>query len=441
MAIKNYLKDVKDITAPLNWKSSPDSPPTQLAYITKPEVDLLVKANLHGSMNGKPNKGPKGIMSLDGLGEEDTAYDDAVDKSGNEAAIDSYFYNTGGGGNDNNNSADNIIDNVANWQEENKDNENIYTGEDIKETTKNQATAEGIALSQPKEEEPKKFSETFDFSNYFEKFSIPLNLAKGIGALIQNLIVNPKPEQFTNPNDLSIIRSLMLDDKGNVDPKKVSDYYDEYKDIIDEGMGIGSFKDADGMGLSDAAQLGSTFEDIIMSASPTGVEGMESERRLDPVGFFTNEDGSFNIPQTSGQAVTMAESLTFDDIMNSSLSGAEKRRLSAALMEARELASQDRGQNIPGAGVGGGTYVPPVTPPIDPTNPTNPNPTLPITLPPNTTPKFPGSVVTDYTQLGLPNIYGNQEIPNYGNFYQGQGGQPVGLQNYLDTLRNRFGIG
>jgi len=438
MAIKNYLKDVKDITAPLNWKSSPDSPPTQLAYITKPEVDLLVKANLHGSMNGKPNKGPKGIMSLDGLGEEDTAYDDAVDKSGNEAAIDSYFYNTGGGGNDNNNSADNIIDNVANWQEENKDNENIYTGEDIKETTKNQATAEGIALSQPKEEEPKKFSETFDFSNYFEKFSIPLNLAKGIGALIQNLIVNPKPEQFTNPNDLSIIRSLMLDDKGNVDPKKVSDYYDEYKDIIDEGMGIGSFKDADGMGLSDAAQLGSTFEDIIMSASPTGVEGMESERRLDPVGFFTNEDGSFNIPQTSGQAVTMAESLTFDDIMNSSLSGAEKRRLSAALMEARELASQDRGQNIPGAGVGGGTYVPPVTPPIDPTNP---NPTLPITTPQIPTSRFPDSVIRDYTQLGLPNIYGNQQIPNYGNFYQGQGGQPVGLQNYLDTLRNRFGIG
>jgi hypothetical protein len=71
MAIKNYLKDVKEITAPLNWKSSPDSPPTQLAYVTKPEIDLLVKANLHGSMNGKPNKGPKGIISLDGFGVDD----------------------------------------------------------------------------------------------------------------------------------------------------------------------------------------------------------------------------------------------------------------------------------------------------------------------------------------------------------------------------------
>lgn len=73
MAIKNYLKDAKEITAPLNWKSAPDSPPTQLAYITQPEIDLLVKANLHGSMKGKPNKGPKGIISLDGLGAEDTA--------------------------------------------------------------------------------------------------------------------------------------------------------------------------------------------------------------------------------------------------------------------------------------------------------------------------------------------------------------------------------
>ena len=70
--VKNYLKSVKDITAPLNWKSAPDSPPTQLAYITQPEIDMLVKANIHGSMKGKPNMGPKGIISLDGGGVEYT---------------------------------------------------------------------------------------------------------------------------------------------------------------------------------------------------------------------------------------------------------------------------------------------------------------------------------------------------------------------------------
>ena len=66
--VKNYLKSVKDITAPLNWKSAPDSPETQLAYVTQPEIDMLVEANLHDSMDGKPNVGPNGIMSLDGGG-------------------------------------------------------------------------------------------------------------------------------------------------------------------------------------------------------------------------------------------------------------------------------------------------------------------------------------------------------------------------------------
>ena len=60
----------KNVTAPRRWKSSPNSPSTQLAYVTQPEIDLLVKANLHGSMKGKPNKGPKGIISLDGGGSD-----------------------------------------------------------------------------------------------------------------------------------------------------------------------------------------------------------------------------------------------------------------------------------------------------------------------------------------------------------------------------------
>ena len=66
--VKNFLGKVKEVKAPLKWKSSKNSPPTQLAYITQPEIDMLVKANLHGSMNGQPNVWPKGIMSLDGGG-------------------------------------------------------------------------------------------------------------------------------------------------------------------------------------------------------------------------------------------------------------------------------------------------------------------------------------------------------------------------------------
>jgi hypothetical protein len=79
------------------------------------------------------------------------------------------------------------------------------------------------------------------------------------------------------------------------------------------------------------------------------------------------------------------------------------------------------------------------TDPTNPTNPTDPNPTLPITTPQIPTSRFPDSVIRDYTQLGLPNIYGNQQMPNYATFNRA-GPMPVGLQNYLDTLRNRFGI-
>jgi hypothetical protein len=101
--------------------------------------------------------------------------------------------------------------------------------------------------------------------------------------------------------------------------------------------------------------------------------------------------------------------------------------------------------NTQGGGQGGGGGIPsvatPVTPP--PSGPTPPpqQPTLPpgITPPLNPSTRFPDSVIRDYTQLGLPQIYGNQQMPNYANFYQGQ--QPVGLQNYLDALRRRFGIG
>ena len=69
--VKNYLGKQKEVTAPVKWKSSPDSPETELAYITKAEKNLLVKKDLHGSLKGGVNKGPSGIMSLDGFGSTD----------------------------------------------------------------------------------------------------------------------------------------------------------------------------------------------------------------------------------------------------------------------------------------------------------------------------------------------------------------------------------
>ena len=63
--VLNFLGQQPQVTAPIKAQSHADSPPTQLAYITDAEKDLLVKANIHGSLAGKPNPGPAGIESLD----------------------------------------------------------------------------------------------------------------------------------------------------------------------------------------------------------------------------------------------------------------------------------------------------------------------------------------------------------------------------------------
>ena len=85
--VKNYLGKQKEVKAPLKWQSSPDHPTTELAYITKAEKDLLIKKDLHKSLKGGVNRGPSGIMSLNGWGDKD---DGMSDKSfaGNERSVD-----------------------------------------------------------------------------------------------------------------------------------------------------------------------------------------------------------------------------------------------------------------------------------------------------------------------------------------------------------------
>jgi len=63
----NYLGKQKEVKVPVKWKSSPDHPDTELAYITEPEKEVLIALNMHGGLeDGKPNKGPKGVISLQG---------------------------------------------------------------------------------------------------------------------------------------------------------------------------------------------------------------------------------------------------------------------------------------------------------------------------------------------------------------------------------------
>ena len=69
--VRNYLGKTEEVTAPKYWKSSPSSPSTELAYITNKEKSLLLDANIHGSLKGKPNVGASGLLSFDGFGSTD----------------------------------------------------------------------------------------------------------------------------------------------------------------------------------------------------------------------------------------------------------------------------------------------------------------------------------------------------------------------------------
>ena len=86
---RNYLGKQKMVKAPVKWKSGLNKPETELAYITKAEKDLILKADIHGSLKKGPNIGPSGIMSLDSWG----------DRSGGQAGSDvSRDTDRGGGG-------------------------------------------------------------------------------------------------------------------------------------------------------------------------------------------------------------------------------------------------------------------------------------------------------------------------------------------------------
>mgnify|MGYP003649475231 CR=1 FL=1 len=63
--VKNYLPS-KEVTVPVEAKSSKNHVKAHLAYITDKEQKFLIEKNLHGSLKGKPNRGPGGLPSLQG---------------------------------------------------------------------------------------------------------------------------------------------------------------------------------------------------------------------------------------------------------------------------------------------------------------------------------------------------------------------------------------
>ncbi len=162
-----------------------------------------------------------------------------------------------------------------------------------------------------------------------------MNMGKYAEAAAKGLfgwVKHPKAEQFTNLNDLAIIKALL----GGASGKSVDEYYKKYKDIINEGLGLDP---DDPWGLDE-------FEKKLEDAPDLGVEGEESQRRLDKVSFYEDQIS----PQTKGGL----EKLAGETIITGENLSPEEKAFNQKVFNARneldrqwgDQGGQDGGQGI-----------------------------------------------------------------------------------------------
>ena len=430
--VMNFLGKQPEVTAPVRAQSHADSPPVELAYITDAEKDLLVKANIHGSMAGKPNPGPAGIASLDdffsppggGIGGGSTA-DARPDSTAGQPVL-------GGGGSGTSAEDYGIQPGMAV-----SDSGQVFQGTDFVPAP-GQADKPGTFV--PVIDEKQKQLEALAEANRLKTLS---NLGivapdrfgifkdadtgvSGIDTFIKNVLggnfefpgfigsfgklakeIRPTVESFNDPNFLATMRTQFKNQK------ELNDYVDEYKELLDEAY-------------AGQGDVGEEFKDRMESAynlAVTGELGSDLQIRTNPTGYYTEKDDEGNIkvanvPQTSGQALTMAANLTFADIENDkNLTDVQKRRLGATLMEARALA-MDRQTTTDATGqmVASKPILPIPGPMPGPGPVPRPGPIEPPVLPTPT--PFPGtgiiSAVTDPRFVG-PSFPGVTTAKNYFN--------------------------
>ena len=441
MAIKNYLKSVKDITAPLNWKSSPDSPKTQLAYITNAEKDLLVKSNLHGSMKGKPNKGPMGIISLDGMGKEDTSEPEKKTRSdggsyGRDLGV-TIDVSTKEGQDKKQDFRDRTGSNVVTEDE-------IQGRKDLGRDAADTSAPSGGTGGDDKEEElitekkrkqvktPKDLLELLELQSKGQAELTQKELTRIANFIAGNKINTNVLDEEKYPGIESIFQNVFDEDRLE---EMINSYRTGYPDYFKGAIpGTGAVV----MGMGDSLAAGKerpdgsdTLSGLKNKLTSSEIAYLKANR---PDLYYADE----GTPGLGGTTQGSLLELSQLDVNNPLLSSDQKRDIYAAR---EKINNQKEAYDARQPGLGGSMAPPPPPPPDpDPMIPVVPIP-APGTTTPIPTPKYPGSVVNDYTNMGIPNIYGNQQIPTYGYANYNQTGQPVGLQSYLDNLRKRFGIG
>ena len=271
-------------TVPNRLRTASNAPTTKLAYITPEEEGIL-----QALKPGTPHKGPMGIPNYDSVDFDPSTGQYAVTTSQDWAPHD-----TGSG------------PAPQAWQDQQQA---------VQETGLSQEQiAEALAIKEAEAGKPLTSTEAQDFFQDVPPIptgaaaettdassSLWNDYAKGnLGVATAKLLFGwtntPKAKQFTNLNDLAIIKALL----GGASGKSVDKYYKKYKDIIKEGLGLDP---DDPWGQEE-------FEKKLEDAPDLGVEGEESQFRLNPEEFYEKftESGEafYATPQTKGELEKLA---------------------------------------------------------------------------------------------------------------------------------------
>ena len=161
----------------------------------------------------------------------------------------------------------------------------------------------------------------------------------GVLGAFQNLTkeLRPTKDSFKNKNFLATLENEFR--KGNFNR---DEYYDTYKDLIDEAFNI---KDEEAA-MGRSKDIFNTQTVGAFNEAVAGDLGSDIQQRVDPIGFgreLLDKGG----PQTSGQAEEFAK-IDLSQLTNSP----EDRRLAAAVMEARALAADKQSRQDANMGQG-----------------------------------------------------------------------------------------
>jgi hypothetical protein len=354
----NFLGEQPTVDVPLRAQSHADSIPTELAYITDAEKDLLVKANIHGSMEGKPNEGPGGIASLDdfyttpgggiGGGSGEQVFSSGVD-SGNQSSGNEQ----GGGGYESSeaygiNPGMVVGDDGQVYDQTEAGLNTKFSGQSlIPVSDEKQKALEALAAAKMGIQSGGTTIVDLMKSAGDKIKDLPLLALKGADALAE----------FLDARERQAVEDLFSGDVsdvggglGNVlralkdDPTRANYYFDKYQDELNSALGSGE-KTAGGDSIGGLEGTAAEKVEALIKRY-TGTDSFD--KAFDPKNYYFDDKGNFKEgkkPKTAGDFKNLAELQAQGKIDFT-------RGNTQALEEGRRLLEQDRGPNKPNTGQG-----------------------------------------------------------------------------------------